>query len=613
MKTIQSNLENGLERLGLHPTHAVRLSDPHLLLGVGVLLIAAFNLGLHVDELSVWSDEMWSIFHSSRSWAQILGDPDLTWPPGYYLLLHGWMALTGTSNDFAAHALGLLMGLMTCAMLIRAGAELGLPEAGLIAGLGFGCLSSTRYFALEIRPYGLKLLLAASFIVAFLRWNRTPNLRRGILLLSIAVLMLYVHFVSLVLLGLAAAYVVTNGRPRVRSWLALCIMAGIAWLPLAGQFWSAFLTHVSAGLAGEAGDVFRSQFDELVRAYTGAETLWLVPVAALVLAGLGRSRPQVGWRPIVWLSLWGIGLPLLALLAREQTLFFNPRHLAFTLPASLLVFGLGIASLPWRAVTVAVVSLMLLAPWRPFDFRPAYSDAPPVRDLMRFFSQEFHAGDRLVIDPGLATIARSLEWEYYKGLYLPAADMRLEESGPLTDRRVWFLRRQGGEDKLLFDEVTIGREQMGSWGPWYLHASLHVAPPEDLGLPVGYDFRFLGADVRRQAVVHAGDRLPIVLWWTTDTPGPANRMYSLVLRRQADQETFLLLDSAWIGSSQDATDTLQPTQLLVDTLSAEIPYGMGPGGFVLLIEVHSAGDELSQPGAVELEVDQFDLATWAGE
>jgi hypothetical protein len=90
-------------------------------------------------------------------------------------------------------------------------------------------------------------------------------------------------------------------------------------------------------------------------------------------------------------------------------------------------------------------------------------------------------------------------------------------------------------------------------------------------------------------------------------------MYSLVLRRQADQETFLLLDSAWIGSSQDATDTLQPTQLLVDTLSAEIPYGMGPGGFVLLIEVHSAGDELSQPGAVELEVDQFDLATWAGE
>ncbi|HEX9798111.1 MAG TPA: hypothetical protein VGA52_14110, partial [Anaerolineales bacterium] len=136
MKTIQSNLENGLERLGLHPTHAARLSDAHLLLGVGVLLIAAFNLGLHVDELSVWSDEMWSIFHSSRSWAQILGDPDLTWPPGYYLLLHGWMALTGTSNDFAAHALGLLMGLMTCAMLIRAGAELGLPEAGLIAGLG---------------------------------------------------------------------------------------------------------------------------------------------------------------------------------------------------------------------------------------------------------------------------------------------------------------------------------------------------------------------------------------------------------------------------------------------------------------------------------------------
>src|SRR5258707_5993401 len=109
------------------------LAKLRLWLSVGVLLIAAYAIISHADELGLWFDEIWAVLHSSTSVQQILTERDVTWPPGYFLILHAWGSLA-TWNDFSLHTLGALFGMLATAFLIRVGRRLHSPTAGLLSG-----------------------------------------------------------------------------------------------------------------------------------------------------------------------------------------------------------------------------------------------------------------------------------------------------------------------------------------------------------------------------------------------------------------------------------------------------------------------------------------------
>jgi hypothetical protein len=149
-----------------------------------------------------------------------------------------------------------------------------------------------------------------------------------------------------------------------------------------------------------------------------------------------------------------------------------------------LLLGIGLASLPRRWIGVGLLGVMALAPWRPFDHRPSYSDLPPLRDFMRLMAREFRAGDRLVVDPLLAAQVDSMEWFYYKSVYFPQGDFGLMDAEDFAGRRLWYLYRQGGEDAATRNMVRSGRVQQTSWGPWYMHVALLEAPASDLGTPL---------------------------------------------------------------------------------------------------------------------------------
>jgi hypothetical protein len=130
----------------------------YIVLCLGVLLIAAFAVISHADELAAWSDESWTIFHSSTSIQQILAERDITWPFGSFAALHYWGAFASW-NDFSLHVFGALCGLLTTALLIQIGKQFHSRAAGLLAGLAFGTSSYALYFVLEIRGYTLMLLM----------------------------------------------------------------------------------------------------------------------------------------------------------------------------------------------------------------------------------------------------------------------------------------------------------------------------------------------------------------------------------------------------------------------------------------------------------------------
>ncbi|MCS6872849.1 MAG: hypothetical protein NZ571_15490, partial [Anaerolineae bacterium] len=132
----------------------------------GVLLIGAAALISHADDLSIWWDETWSIFHSSRSLTQIISEPDLLWPFGYFALLHLWSSIA-TLHEFALRALSVFFGILATAFMIRAGRSLFSQTAGLLAGLAFGTSGYARCFLLELRGYSPMLLLEAAFVYVY--------------------------------------------------------------------------------------------------------------------------------------------------------------------------------------------------------------------------------------------------------------------------------------------------------------------------------------------------------------------------------------------------------------------------------------------------------------
>lgn len=98
-------------------------SSVHLWISTGVLIAAASVIFLHIDDLSMWFDELWAMFQNSRSLSHVLRERELNWPVGHAVMLYGWTRFAG-SHDVAAHTLGALLGLLGTAFLIQAGRTL---------------------------------------------------------------------------------------------------------------------------------------------------------------------------------------------------------------------------------------------------------------------------------------------------------------------------------------------------------------------------------------------------------------------------------------------------------------------------------------------------------
>src|SRR5258708_4513641 len=198
----------------------------YLWLALAVLLIAAFFLISHADELATWADESWTVFHSSASLGQIAAERDVTWPLGSFVALHLW-AQVASWNDFSLHMFGVFCGLLSTAFLIQIGKRVHSSAAGLLAALAFATSSYALYFLLEIRGYSLMLLTETAFVSMYLRWLKRPTLSRTLALFAVQTAMLYTHFILGVVLALAGLHLLITAPRRLVSWAAITLATAV--------------------------------------------------------------------------------------------------------------------------------------------------------------------------------------------------------------------------------------------------------------------------------------------------------------------------------------------------------------------------------------------------
>ncbi len=520
-----------------------------------------------------------------------------------------------SNNDFVVHMLGALIGLLATAFMIQAGRALHSRQAGWLAGLVFGTSGYAVYFLLEARGYGLLLMALAASVCFYARWLKRPTWGRAIPLVLAQTLALYTHFTSGLVFALMALHVLI-AVPRRLWWRWAIIMAvtGLLFLPILPQFINSYQTRSAAFDGNNLPSYFLKGPESIYHAYSVYKDNWWASI--LFLAGLGLCM-QIVRKPrqvsglLLWFLLWGIGIPAYAYFTKESQGLFTTRYLVYTLPPIMLLIGIGLASLPndkWMfgAILLAVFSTF---PWQPFDHRPRYSDAPPVRDLMREMAKRFKTGDVLVIDPSINQ--DGYDWWYYEPLYFAGGQIPRATDGSAGQPRVWYLTRQGSEDAALRQSVETGRDMTEFWGPWYFIVSLYQGPPLTPGVKVGDTIRFRGVTLPNGTHYLPGDTLKVDTWWSADDPVLLD--YSLGLHLfNSKGELVAQVDSGPTGTYTPAqTSAWEPGSVYRDERSMKLPWCIEPGEYevrLLLYQSWDAAHLQPEPGEWLAVDDHLQLA-----
>ncbi len=348
--------------------------------GLALLLVALLARLAWLGRNPLFEDELFSVYWSRLSPGFLLGAGARieTNPPGYYLVLHGWMALAG-SSVIAVRLPSALLSTLGVLVVYALGRQLIDRPTALLAGLVAAINPAAIMFAQQARPYALTSLLDGLVLLSIAAQARGRGAGmaawgwRGMFVLT-AIGTVLAHDTSLIFLAACAAAIgldlaTTRPIPRRQAALwggaglvvSLALAAPVSWA--LGQYRSANIAWIDMPSA-QSVRVFcmdlllRPGVTDGAAATLGGAALLLVLAAAagrwrldraalgvlvlipalfcLLLLGASLWRPMLLSRVGAWLSL-----PLCLLLARAVMVQRTPSRRALALAPTAIVLLLA--------------------------------------------------------------------------------------------------------------------------------------------------------------------------------------------------------------------------------------------------------------------------------
>jgi mannosyltransferase len=411
---------------------------------VAIVLLA---IGLRIYRLgaeSLWYDETVSAYLASESLpamvAHTAGDIH---PPGYYLLLHAWIGLTG-SSDWGMAFLSLFFGVLLVVLVYPLGAQVFGEGAGLLASLLVAISPYNIWYSQEVRMYTLGAALGLGLLAAVIPLLANPDARGfalwGRLALyaacgALGLWTLYYFAFLLVAVNLMVGgwWLVGRWRRRVDwGWLGRWVLAQGAvlllyapWFPVAWRQATEPPVPPWRGFTA-LGDLLVEGWSALSLGQSARPALvWPVLLLFALLFGLGlfskRLRPRLGGglrggEGLPWLLAGYVFLPvLLVYLASFVAPLYHVRYLfTYSTPFYILV-GAGLAWLwgRWRpamwlslAILIVFSGLSLYA----YHFNPQYA-SDDHRAAVHFLAERWRPGDAVLINAGYAYPALLTYWD----------------------------------------------------------------------------------------------------------------------------------------------------------------------------------------------------------
>jgi mannosyltransferase len=393
---------------------------------VVLTLLSAFVRTRYISG-QFWMDEALSVGISSHSLSSI---PHVLRhdgsPPFYYLLLHVWMSVFG-SSETSTHWLSLVFGLLTIPAGVWVAWSLFGRRAGLIAAVLFALNPFLTAYSQETRMYTLMTLLGLLATAALIHGFVYRRRRFLPLFVVCQAIMLYTHAWGIffgvgALLALVPVWAVSDDRRGIVRDVLLCFgAAAVLYLP-----WLPTLLYQ----AGHTGSPWDSAPNfgapvQISRNLMGGDraTTALVLGAAIGLAALwAKSRRTSNDALAMWmLILLPIGTLAFGWIVSRFSPAWQYRYFAPVLGALLLLAAFGLA----RAKGIGLIALALVVIFwaNPKSYAPQYKS--DMRDVAGELAPRLHQGDLVVVgQPEQVPLA----W-----YYLPAGLRYADTTGPSSD------------------------------------------------------------------------------------------------------------------------------------------------------------------------------------
>jgi 4-amino-4-deoxy-L-arabinose transferase-like glycosyltransferase len=519
----------------------LRKQQAYAVLALGLLLlIAAFLRFYHIGVQSFWADEGNSVMMAPRALPDIIRrTANDIHPPLYYITLHAWVRLFGTS-EAAARALSALFGVATVALTAALGRVVGGRRVALLAALAAAVSPFAIHYSQEARMYMMVTMLAAASWLAFARLQQTntsspstvhrpPSSLPHYLL---TLVMLYTHYYAVsVVVAQNLAWLLGTIRARRwerrwwARWIAVQVALLAAYLP-----WLWYARETILNWPAISPDIALPFFaSELFRIFSfglASDGLPLWPALGfgfLIITGiitaartLFRSPSTVHRPPSTVLPLFIAAVPpLLMLFLSLDRPFWNPKFLLLALPGYHLLLAQGAVALldrvkqwqprlsaPLAALVVAFLLLAAAPPlhneyWEPRFWRDDY------RAIARTIAARATPDDAVLLDgPGQREI-----FDYYYGGDLPryalpntrpldeAATIKELEAIAARHQRlfaVWWAEQEGDPTLLIPRWLEENAFEAGS--RWFGNVRLAVYRLGDLPAPEPLDVTFTAPD-----------------------------------------------------------------------------------------------------------------------
>jgi 4-amino-4-deoxy-L-arabinose transferase-like glycosyltransferase len=567
-----------------------------------VLALAALMRfsGLHANPF--WSDEAWNL------WAVRDGFPVMLerlaanhHPPLYFLTLQVWIDLVGDSK-LAMRFIALCAGLLSTAVIIRAGREIFGGWAGLAAGALFAVAEQTVYYGQSVRHYAFVIPAAALTLWMLARFLRYPSWPRALAYgLSVA-LVAYTAYLGLIAVAIQGVAGVFLWRAPIRQRMMLVGAYAFAF--------ALFAPWLVMALPGAIRKVENGAITGYINSIptngNGLIAMLGIVLGGQAAVGLALSAYAVTERRprLMQAIVAACGLGGLALMAviNLRLGIISERTLSFLVPAALLTIGAGLARVPGRFGALLLIAMVGWAILTPQGIIPRLNT-----DLVaQTIAETSASGDLIVLETGFDDAAFAYELRHtlpddqrvfmtfseydYPGdaELLAALDVEIAAS-----HRVWLVYwniPQRMADRLSaagFSRLSRTDLPVGADDPLYVidptvRVFLYARPDlSQSAQDFGGALTLISAEVPERA--QPGAELPVTLWLQ---PGDAlNRDYSIgVFLQNAAGETV-----AQAIAPQTPPTTWPTDRATADVATLALPTDLPTGDYTVRLVVYWYG------------------------
>jgi len=377
-----------------------------------LIVILGFTLRVyHLGRESLWLDEGGSVRLAQLAPTGIITEVIGNFhPPLYFLLLHGWIAISGAS-EFSVRLLSALIGTCSIFLIYRVGRLFFNQSVGIMAALLL-CLSRFHiFYSQEARMYSLLVLLTLASMYYFIKLIRGNYLSDKAWYLLFSVLLLYTHNMGLFIiiaqnLFLFSFTLFSRNRTGInlKKWLLLQGLLIVIYLP-----WLIVVFKQLNLVSHSSWSVPTPEMATILHtfvSYSGTRLLSILFALLLLSSIINFQRPAKNqWRfpdaGKIYLFLIWLAVPVILpfVVSRLSTPIYIHKVTIGALPALCLLVSRGIDRIHLRSIRIPVIVLFVILAL--FNLKHYYKQThrDQWREAARYIDSYAADGDLVVCDP----------------------------------------------------------------------------------------------------------------------------------------------------------------------------------------------------------------------